>query len=60
MNRICIGESVEDRILELQAKKQDVADAVLSEGGVRASRGRLGLNDLMHLFNMDHFEEGEE
>jgi SNF2 family DNA or RNA helicase len=56
VHRICITKSVEDRILELQQKKQEVADAILDEGDRRAA-GRLGINDLMMLFNMDHYEE---
>jgi SNF2 family DNA or RNA helicase len=56
VHRICITQSVEDRILELQERKQEVADAILDEGERRAT-GRLGLNDLMTLFNMDNFEE---
>ena len=58
VHRICIGESVEDRIRELQARKQEVADAVLDEGG-RTSSGRLGLNDLMMLFNVNHIEDDD-
>ena len=48
-----IAGSVEDRILELQEKKQQIADAILDEGG-RQNSSRLGLNDLMHLFNVNH------
>jgi SNF2 family DNA or RNA helicase len=44
--------TVEDRILALQEKKQQVADAILDEGG-RQSSSRLGLNDLMNLFNVN-------
>ena len=50
--RMTIQGTVEDRILALQEKKQQIADAVLDEGG-RQSSSRLGLNDLMNLFNMN-------
>jgi SNF2 family DNA or RNA helicase len=52
VHRICITNSVEDRILELQEKKQQLANAILDEGE-RVKSGRLGIQDLMMLFNVD-------
>ena len=34
VHRLCIPDSVEDRILELQAKKKALADGALGEGDV--------------------------
>ncbi|KAJ3239466.1 hypothetical protein HDU81_005909 [Chytriomyces hyalinus] len=52
VHRISIKDTVEQRILQLQKEKQDLFNAALGEGGVKGlSRNRLGLNDLIHLFN---------
>ena len=58
VHRIFIGNTVEDRILQLQKTKQQLADAALGEGEGAAGlgRGRLSLNDLIRLFNVDHDE----
>ncbi|KAI8928180.1 SNF2 family N-terminal domain-containing protein [Entophlyctis helioformis] len=56
VHRITVQRTVEDRILEMQAKKQDMADQALGEGdgdGRSLAKGRLGLNDLIHLFGAD-------
>ncbi|KAG1460998.1 hypothetical protein G6F56_005821 [Rhizopus delemar] len=49
VHRIFIANTVEDRILELQKKKQAVTDGVLGEG-TQISSGRLDLNELIYLF----------
>ncbi len=51
VHRIYIQNSIEDRILALQTKKQEVADAVLNEGGTIA-KGGLNQEDLLFLFDM--------
>ena len=57
--RMTVKGTVEDRILELQNKKQEIADAVLDEGG-RQNTSRLGINDLMHLFNVNRELEDDD
>ncbi|CAG8437364.1 3442_t:CDS:2 [Ambispora gerdemannii] len=49
VHRIIIPNTIEQRILDLQDKKQQLASQVLGEGG-SAQIGRLGLQDLMYLF----------
>ncbi|KAI9262419.1 SNF2 family N-terminal domain-containing protein [Phascolomyces articulosus] len=49
VHRIFINGTVEDRILELQRKKQALADGALGEGSA-LKIGRLGLEELLHLF----------
>lgn len=51
VHRLVIANSIEDRILELQEQKKQLADGVL-EGGVIGNRRRQGLSlqDLMKLF----------
>ena len=49
VHRIFINGTVEDRILELQRQKQALADGALGEGKAQ-KLGRLGLDELMHLF----------
>ena len=55
VHRLTISETVEDRILTLQAQKQKIIDDVLDEktGGGAAGNMRLGLQDLIHLFGHD-------
>ncbi|KAI9280662.1 SNF2 family N-terminal domain-containing protein [Sporodiniella umbellata] len=50
VHRIFIANTVEDRILELQNKKQALADGVLGEGSVSPSSGRLNVSELIYLF----------
>lgn len=52
VHRVYIQNSVEDRILALQAKKQQIADSVLNEGGT-VGKGGLNQEDLLFLFDMD-------
>ncbi|KAI8355880.1 SNF2 family N-terminal domain-containing protein [Mortierella sp. GBAus27b] len=49
VHRLCIPETVEDRILALQARKQALADGALGEGKV-PKLAKLGLQELMFLF----------
>ncbi|KAF9425039.1 hypothetical protein BGZ94_007886 [Podila epigama] len=50
VHRLCIPDTVEDRILLLQQKKQSLADSALGEGGEVPKLAKLGLQDLMFLF----------
>ncbi|KAJ3187887.1 hypothetical protein HDU85_006280 [Gaertneriomyces sp. JEL0708] len=52
VHRLTIKDSVEERILELQKKKQEMFDAAFSEGGLGRGQ-RLSVGDLMMLFNVD-------
>ncbi|EIE90943.1 hypothetical protein RO3G_15654 [Rhizopus delemar RA 99-880] len=49
VHRIFINDTIEDRILMLQKKKQSIADGVLGEGSTNQV-GRLSLNELIYLF----------
>ncbi|KAG1047584.1 hypothetical protein G6F43_009972 [Rhizopus delemar] len=49
VHRIFIKDTVEDRILELQNKKQAIADGVLGEGSSN-SLGRLNAEEIIYLF----------
>ncbi|KAF9966206.1 hypothetical protein BGZ70_002985 [Mortierella alpina] len=49
VHRLCIPDTVEDRILALQAKKQALADGALGEGEV-PKLAKLGMQELMYLF----------
>ncbi|KAG0099620.1 hypothetical protein BGZ93_006730 [Podila epicladia] len=49
VHRLCIPDTVEDRILALQQKKQALADGALGEGDV-PKLAKLGLQELMFLF----------
>ncbi|CAG8452129.1 8018_t:CDS:2 [Ambispora leptoticha] len=49
VHRIIIPNTIEQRILDLQDKKQHLASQVLGEGG-STQLGRLGLQDLKYLF----------
>lgn len=49
VHRIFINDTVEDRILQLQDKKQAIADGVLGEGSGQPM-GRLGLQEMIYLF----------
>ncbi|KAI9483185.1 MAG: SNF2 family N-terminal domain-containing protein [Benjaminiella poitrasii] len=48
VHRIFISNTVEDRILELQNKKQQIADGVLGEG-TGGQSGRLRLEEMIYL-----------
>ncbi|KAI9309031.1 SNF2 family N-terminal domain-containing protein [Cunninghamella echinulata] len=50
VHRIFIKDTVEDRILELQRKKQELADSALGEGKTQ-KLGRLGMEEMLYLFH---------
>ncbi|KAG0044007.1 hypothetical protein BGZ83_010778 [Gryganskiella cystojenkinii] len=50
VHRLCIPDTVEDRILILQEKKQALADGALGEGTV-PKLAKLGLQELVYLFS---------
>ncbi|KAI9101632.1 SNF2 family N-terminal domain-containing protein [Phlyctochytrium arcticum] len=55
IHRVTIADTIEDRILELQAKKQELFDAAMNEGsGGNLQRQRLSVGDLMMLFNVNN------
>ncbi|KAG0257128.1 hypothetical protein BG011_004149 [Mortierella polycephala] len=49
VHRLCIPDTVEDRILLLQEKKKALADGALGEGAV-PKLAKLGMQELMYLF----------
>lgn len=49
VHKITIPNTIEDRIMNLQKMKQDLADSALGEGGVQKPR-RLSRNQLIYLF----------
>ncbi|KAF9358011.1 hypothetical protein BGX26_002651 [Mortierella sp. AD094] len=49
VHRLCIPNTVEDRIIALQEKKKALADGALGEGEV-PKLAKLGLQELMYLF----------
>ncbi|KAH8813735.1 P-loop containing nucleoside triphosphate hydrolase protein [Flagelloscypha sp. PMI_526] len=51
VNRLVIANTVEDRILQLQAKKQNLANASLGDGGVKRA-GRMSVRQLAELFGV--------
>jgi SNF2 family DNA or RNA helicase len=52
VKRLVIANTVEDRILALQERKQSLADGSLGEGGGKKI-GRLSVRELATLFNLD-------
>ncbi|EPB87402.1 hypothetical protein HMPREF1544_05828 [Mucor circinelloides 1006PhL] len=58
VHRIFINDTVEDRILTLQAKKQAISDGVLGEGSAN-NVNRLGMQELMFLFRGGDLPENE-
>ena len=51
VHRLVAAGTVEERILALQAKKQALADALLTEGGDDTAAGLLDDNVLADLFS---------
>ncbi|KIO23620.1 hypothetical protein M407DRAFT_77879, partial [Tulasnella calospora MUT 4182] len=51
IHRLCIANTVEGRVKALQAKKKQLADGSLGEGG--AKLGRLSVGELASLFGLD-------
>lgn len=52
VRKFVVQDTVEERIVELQNRKKDVADAVYSEGEINeaGSSARLGLEDFRLIF----------
>ncbi|OAF61816.1 hypothetical protein VC83_01487 [Pseudogymnoascus destructans] len=50
--KITIADSVEERILELQEKKRELANQAI-EGGKNGGAGKLGMKEIMQLFRRD-------
>ncbi|RKO91765.1 P-loop containing nucleoside triphosphate hydrolase protein, partial [Blyttiomyces helicus] len=60
VHRITIAETVEDRILALQEKKQEMINSALGEGPIKLKKGpsaRLTVDDLRSLFNSHETED---
>ncbi|KAK4687537.1 hypothetical protein P7C73_g2588, partial [Tremellales sp. Uapishka_1] len=57
VSRLVIRNSVEQRILELQATKQGLADGAMGEGA-GGRMGRLGVRELIRLFGGDEEDGG--
>lgn len=55
--KLTVGQTVEDRILELQKKKRELADAALSG---KAVSNKLGLNEMLDLFRRDDQQDNDE
>lgn len=54
MTRITVPDTVEDRILALQARKQTLVDAALAAGaGPGSGANRLTMEDLHSLFGFE-------
>jgi hypothetical protein len=47
--KLTVSETVEERILELQDKKRELAEQAI-EGGMRKEALKLGLNEIINLF----------
>jgi hypothetical protein len=50
--KITVENSVEERILELQEKKRELANQTI-EGGAKKNAGKLGMKELLQLFRRD-------
>jgi hypothetical protein len=50
--KITIENSVEERILELQEKKRELANQAI-EGSAKANVGKLGMKEILQLFRRD-------
>jgi len=50
--KITIKETVEERILQLQEKKRELANQTI-EGGPKGGAGKLGMKEMMQLFRRD-------
>ncbi|KAF9256614.1 hypothetical protein L218DRAFT_881400, partial [Marasmius fiardii PR-910] len=53
IQRLVIENTVEDRILALQERKQNLADGSLGEGNAKKI-GKLSVKELANLFGLDH------
>jgi SNF2 family DNA or RNA helicase len=50
--KITIQDTVEERILELQEKKRELANQAI-EGGAKSNAGKLGMKEILQLFRRD-------
>ena len=50
--KITIADTVEERILELQEKKRELANQAI-EGGAKGGAGKLGMKEILQLFRRD-------
>ncbi len=55
--KLTVGNTVEDRILQLQDKKRELAAAALT--GDKLKNSKLGLDDLMALFRPGRDDEDD-
>jgi SNF2 family DNA or RNA helicase len=59
VERLVIKDTVEDRLLEIQAHKGLLADGAMGEGSI-SKLGRLTLENIRRLFAIDSEFEGED
>lgn len=50
--KLTVEDTVEERILDLQNKKRELAEQTI-EGGARKENFKLGLNEIINLFKSD-------
>lgn len=55
--KLTVEDTVEERILDLQNKKRELAEQTI-EGGARKEALKLGLNEIINLFKSDAHNEG--
>ncbi|EMD37109.1 hypothetical protein CERSUDRAFT_155596 [Gelatoporia subvermispora B] len=58
IHKLCVPDTVEQRILELQERKRALANAALA--GDKLKNMRLGMDELIALFRSDHDNEEED
>lgn len=52
--KITVADSVEERILELQEKKRELANAAFGDGALgKAKAAKLSMKDILYLFRRD-------
>jgi SNF2 family DNA or RNA helicase len=57
--KITIQDTVEERILELQDKKRELADQAI-EGSAKSNAGKLGVKEILQLFRRDAEHASEQ
>ncbi|KAF2129498.1 hypothetical protein P153DRAFT_340405 [Dothidotthia symphoricarpi CBS 119687] len=58
MSRLCVKDTVDQRLIEMQERKQKEIDNVMEDGGKRTDK--MDIRDLMRLFgNLDNDSEGK-
>ena len=53
MYRLTIANSIEEKIVDLQNKKRELAEQAI-EGGMKKNAFKLGLNEIIDLFKPSH------